>query len=78
MNYSTTNQNKYQQKSPSATGETFNPPQFRFTLKHIICDECARPLRLYGENFNDSNTNGSANPPLGLCDTHAAERGWIR
>jgi hypothetical protein len=67
-----------QQKTPVAHGATFNPRNFRFALKHYFCDECARPCRLYGENFNDSNTNGSANPLLCLCDTHAAERGWIR
>jgi hypothetical protein len=75
MNYSTTNQNKFQQKSPHATGETYNPPKFRFTLKHIICDECARPLYLYGSNFIESYTAGQANVLRALCDRHAAELG---
>ncbi len=41
--------------------------------KAFVCDECARPLRLYGENFIETYTNGKANILRCLCDLHADE-----
>ncbi len=42
-----------------------------FNVVQIPCDECCRPLRLYGENFIESYTAGQANPLRALCDRHA-------
>ncbi len=39
----------------------------------FVCDECARPLHLYGENFVETYTNGKANVLRCLCDLHADE-----
>lgn len=39
----------------------------------FVCDECARPLHLYGENFIETYTNGKANILRCLCDLHADE-----
>ncbi len=47
-----------------------NAPFYRLRL---VCDECARPLHLYGENFIESYSNGKANIMRCLCDLHAAE-----
>ncbi len=44
-----------------------------FRLQRLVCDECARPLYLYGENFIDSYTDGRANVLRCLCDIHADE-----
>ena len=41
--------------------------------KAFVCDECARPLHLYGENFIETYTNGKANTLRCLCDLHAEE-----
>ncbi len=41
--------------------------------KAFVCDECARPLHLYGENFIETYTNGKANVLRCLCDLHADE-----
>jgi len=41
--------------------------------KAFVCDECARPLHLYGENFIETYTNGKANILRCLCDLHANE-----
>ncbi len=51
---------------------------FCFTGWRLVCDECAAPLHLYGENFIESYCNGRANILKCLCDLHAAERGWIQ
>ncbi len=42
-------------------------------LCNFCCDECALPLRLYGENFIESYTNDKANPLRCLCDLHAED-----
>ncbi len=39
----------------------------------LVCDECASPLHLYGANFFDTYTNGTANILRCLCDICAAE-----
>jgi hypothetical protein len=39
----------------------------------FICDECALPLRLYGEAFIESCGNGRGGILRSLCDSHAAE-----
>ena len=39
----------------------------------FVCDECACPLHLYGENFIETYTNGKANILRCLCDLHADE-----
>jgi hypothetical protein len=39
----------------------------------LVCDECARPLHLYGQNFIEGYTDGRANILRCLCDVHAAE-----
>jgi hypothetical protein len=46
-----------------------------FNVMQIPCDECARPLYLYGSNFIESYTAGQANVLRALCDRHAAELG---
>ncbi len=44
------------------------------TLKmQVVCDECAVPLQLYGQNFIESYTVGKANLLRCLCDIHADE-----
>ncbi len=53
-------------------------PPFCFIGMRLVCGECSLPLKLYGENFNDSYTDDVANPLQYLCDLHAAERGWIQ
>jgi hypothetical protein len=50
---------------------------FCFAGMRLVCDECCLPLYLFGENFIESYTNGRANLLQCLCDTHAAERGWL-
>jgi hypothetical protein len=47
--------------------------QNKFQLNSSVCDECCLPMRLYGENFIESYTNGHANTLRCLCDLHAAE-----
>jgi len=39
----------------------------------FVCDECSRPLHLYGENFIETYTGGKANILRCLCDLHADE-----
>jgi len=46
---------------------------FCFTGWRLVCDECAAPLHLYGENFIETYCNGRANILKCLCDLHAAE-----
>jgi len=46
---------------------------FCFSGLRLVCDECAAPLHIYGENFIESYTNGRANILKCLCDLHAAE-----
>ncbi len=52
---------------------TSNQNKFQFNLNSFVCDECCLPMRLYGENFIESYTNGHANTLRCLCDLHAAE-----
>ena len=42
-------------------------------LAAFVCDECARPLQLYGANFIESYSNGRVNILRCLCDLHADE-----
>jgi hypothetical protein len=66
--------------------EENQPKESRFTMEnctphhpktqldfvfHHVCDECSLPLRLYGENFIESYSNGKANSLRVLCDIHA-------
>ena len=46
---------------------------FEFTGMRLFCDECSVPLWLYGENFFETYTNGTANILRCLCDLCAAE-----
>lgn len=46
---------------------------FRFAALRLVCDECAVPLHLYGENFIESYKDGKANMLRCLCDLHADE-----
>ncbi len=64
MNIYTTNNNKQQLNF-----------DFRFADMRLVCDECASPLRLYGENFIETYTNDKANVLRCLCDLHADEMG---
>ncbi len=48
-------------------------PSLKMTA--FVCDECAAPLHLYGENFIDSYTDGQANILRCLCDLCAEEFG---
>ncbi len=48
---------------------------FCFSGLRLVCDECAAPLHLYGENFIESYTEGRANSLRCLCDLHADELG---
>ncbi len=48
---------------------------FRFAGQRLVCDECARPLHLYGENFVETYTGGKVNVLRCLCDLHAEEMG---
>ncbi len=57
----------------AATGKNADEPSFRFTDLRLVCDECAAPLWLYGENFIETYTNGRANLLKCLCDLCAAE-----
>ena len=41
--------------------------------RYFVCDECCRPLHLYGENFIETYTNGKVNTLRCLCDIHADE-----
>ncbi len=66
---------------------TLNPNQFQLEITvnikcksrpvyrgfNFVCDECARPLHLYGENFIETYTNGKVNVLRCLCDLHADE-----
>jgi hypothetical protein len=52
----------------TATGQNADELPFRFTGLRLVCDECAAPLWLYGENFIDSYTDGRANILRCLCD----------
>ncbi len=63
MIQNTSNTNKFQIKSAT----------FCFAGLSLVCDECAVPLNLYGENFFESYCNGRANILKCLCDLHAAE-----
>jgi hypothetical protein len=56
---------------PSLTREP--PDRKTFLGLAFVCDECARPLHLYGENFIETYTNGNVNVLRCLCDLHAAE-----
>ena len=78
-------QNKLQQFSSHSRRESTKPfcaPASRnhnlpkipaITIAAFVCDECARPLNLYGENFIETYTNGKANILRCLCDLHADE-----
>ncbi len=46
---------------------------FEFAGMRLVCDECAAPLHLYGVNFFDTYTSGTANILRCLCDICAAE-----
>ncbi len=48
---------------------------FRFAGMRLVCDECAAPLHLYGENFIETYTKGKVNILRCLCDIHADEMG---
>lgn len=58
---------------------TFNfikePLDLQSEFFDFCCDECARPLHLYGENFIETYTNGKANALRCLCDLCADEMG---
>ncbi len=85
MNKHTTNQNNFQFNSRRMWLESTKLSRLpvRKKLKSsdlsfikmtaFVCDECAMPLSLYGENFVESYTNGRANILRVLCDLHAAE-----
>ncbi len=52
----------------------FAPPESPFLeTMAFVCDECARPLHLYGENLIETYTDGKANILRCLCDLHADE-----
>lgn len=46
---------------------------FCFIGLRLVCDECAAPLHLYGENFIETYTEGRVNILRCLCDLHADE-----
>jgi uncharacterized protein YmfQ (DUF2313 family) len=48
------------------------PREFQYLCK-FCCDECALPLRIYGENFVETYSNGRVNILRCLCDLHAEE-----
>ncbi len=54
---------------------TPNRDKLQTISPRFVCDECARPLHLYGENFIESYTNGKVNVLRCLCDLHADEMG---
>ncbi len=54
--------------------KTFKLPKMPvIKMTAFVCDECARPLHLYGENFIETYINGEANILRCLCDLHADE-----
>jgi len=57
----------------SYAGQNAGDPHFCFIGMRLVCDECAVPLLLYGENFIESYKAGKANVLRCLCDLHAAE-----
>ncbi len=76
----TTTQNKFQFNSttsrlPERKTSMLPESPFLETMAFFVCDECARPLSLYGENFIETYTNGTANILRCLCDLHADEMG---
>jgi hypothetical protein len=74
-----TNQRKinFGKQPPTITVTTFGGQKDgeprSFIGMRLACDECALPLRLYGENFIESHANGRATLLKALCDSHAAE-----
>jgi hypothetical protein len=54
-------------------GQDADGPTFRFTGVGLACDECNLPLRIYGENYVESHTDGRSSLLKALCDSHAAE-----
>ncbi len=48
-------------------------PTFRFTGAPLACDECALPLRIYGENYIESHADGRAYLLKAFCNSHAEE-----
>ncbi len=79
QNQSNPNQPNFQAaKTPSITvkvidGQNEARPHFCFIGMRIVCDECAAPLHLYGENFIETYTDGRVNILRCLCDIHADE-----
>ncbi len=61
-------------KPQQKTAQTVN---FKFRGLRLVCDECALPLHLYGENFFDSYNNGRANILRVLCDLCALNHGLL-
>ncbi len=61
------------QKTAKSENRKSRQPLFEFAGQRIVCDECAAPLHLYGENFIESYINGRANVLRCLCDLHADE-----
>lgn len=47
------------------------------SFRSFVCDECAAPLSLYGANFIESYSKGSANVLRCLCDLHAEAFGFL-
>jgi hypothetical protein len=75
MNHNTTNQQKFQSDSSQSRANLLEQSKLSRLpeRKAFVCDECARPLRLYGENFIETYTNGKVNILRCLCDLHADE-----
>lgn len=73
MRNSNTDQNIFQFNS-TPERKTFVLPELPFIkMNAFVCDECAMPLSLYGENFVETYTDYGVNPLRCLCDLHAAE-----
>jgi len=63
-------------KTPNKELQMDNTPtrnKIQLKLTSFVCDECALPLRLYGQNFIETYTGGKVNVLRCLCDLHAAE-----
>ncbi len=73
----TINQTKNQFKSPPQKKPIKLASSLFFQKTAFVCDTCALPLNLYGENFIESYHNGKVNTLRCLCDIHAAEMGLV-
>ncbi len=60
------------QRRTDMNNNTPTQNNFQFNSR-FVCDECARPLCFYGENFIETYTNGKVNILRCLCDIHADE-----